>query len=82
MNNPPLQLRVTPSAGADIGECFDHALPIAHTLNVVVIFDFNEVFCGVRPCDVGERDAREIFVRNYQREVVKKHGCKICYANP
>lgn len=82
MNNPPLHLKMEPSPGSDITDCFDHALRLAIQLNVVVTFEFNEVHCGVRPCDYGEPDRREIFVRNFQHELSKTSGCKICYANP
>lgn len=74
-----------PGVGSDIGDCFDSALRIAEQLDVVVIFDFNEVHCGVRPCDAGdeirEMTSKELFLRNYRTEGAKTTGCKICYAN-
>lgn len=80
MSNPPLHLKMEPSPGSDIGDCFDQALQIAHHIRCVVDFDFNEVFCGVRPSD--HEGLREVFVNNYHREMSRKFGCKICYANP
>lgn len=82
MNNPPLSLRLEASPGADIGDCFDHALDLARHLNVVVNFDFNGVECGVRPCDFGAPRAKEVFVGNYHHEIATGSGLKICYANP
>jgi hypothetical protein len=82
MSNPPLSLPMVPSPGADILDCFDQALRIAIQLHAVVTFEFNEVHCGVRPCDYGSPELREIFVRNYHHELAKTTGCKICYANP
>ncbi len=84
-DNPPLHLKMEPSPGSDISDCYDHAAKIVRKVGCVVNFEFNEVFCGVRPADVfGEccEDSHDIFVRNYHRELAKKTGCKICYANP
>lgn len=81
MNIPPLSIHVKASPGFSIYNCFDHACDIVARTGAVVSFDFNEVFCGVRPCDL-RPGAREIFVRNYFHESAKKSGCKICYANP
>jgi hypothetical protein len=79
--NPPLHLKLEPSPGSDIGDCYDHAAQLVKKLGVVVNFDFNEVFCGVRPCDVTGKGRRDRFLQVYQFEVGKKAGCKICYAN-
>lgn len=80
--NPPLSLNMEPSPGSGIEDCFDQALRIARQIDAVVNFEFNEVSCGVRPCDYGEPSLRDIFIRNYHRELSKESGCKICYANP
>lgn len=76
----PLHLNMEPTPGADIADCFDQALDLTRRLDCTVNWSFNEVLCGVRPCD----DAldKEVFLRNYHRELVKTTGCKICYANP
>jgi hypothetical protein len=81
VNNPPLSIRVEPSPGSDLGDCFDHACDIVARTGAIVNFDFNEVHCGVRPCDI-RPGAREIFIRNFWHQATKSHGCKICYANP
>lgn len=83
--NTPLALRLEASPGSDIGDCFDQAALLVSKLRCNVVFDFNEVSCGVRVSDVFDyrvEDSREIFVRNYRREQAKNIGCKICYANP
>ncbi len=83
--NTPLALRLEPSPGSDIGDCFDQAQSLVRRLQCCVVFDFNEVHCGVRPCDVfddGSEHSRDLFIRNFQHELGKKTGCKICYANP
>ncbi|HYB97543.1 MAG TPA: hypothetical protein VEC57_00220 [Candidatus Limnocylindrales bacterium] len=81
-NNPPLHLKLEPSPGAEIGDCYDHAAKIVRKVGCVVNFDFNEVFCGVRPCDIRGKGRRARFIEVYHREMTKKAGCKICYANP
>ncbi len=83
--NTPMALRMEPSPGSDIGDCFDQSVQLVKWLHTCVVFDFNEVHCGVRPCDVFDVTtelSRELFLRNYQHELGKKTGCKICYANP
>lgn len=83
--NTPLALRLEPSPGCDIGDCYDQAARLVKWLHTCVVFDFNEVHCGVRPCDVfddGAGDSRALFIRNFRNELVKTSGYKICYANP
>jgi hypothetical protein len=83
--NTPLAFRLEPSPGSDIGDCYDQAAEIVRRLGSCVVFEFNEVHCGVRPCDVRDwsrEDPRDVFLRNFQRELAKTSGCKICYANP
>jgi len=83
MNDYPLSLKVEGSAGSDIADCFDHALKIAVHVGINVTFDFNGVFCGVRPSDIQQPQSREWFLANFHREL-SKHGktIRICYANP
>lgn len=81
MNNPPLHLKMEPSPGSGIEDCYDQAAGIVRKLGCVVNFDFNEVFCGVRPCDVRSPSSRAIFIANFHHELGKTSGCKICYAN-
>lgn len=69
-----------PSPGSDIMDCYDQACDIVRRLNVVVNFDFNEVRCGVRPCDAADLEAKPRFHSNYHR-ALSATGCKICYAN-
>lgn len=83
--NTPLALRLEPSPGCDIGDCFDQAAKLVRKLRSNVVFEFNEVSCGVRPTDVldfDQAESRELFLRNYHREQAKTTGSKICYANP
>jgi len=75
-NNPPLHLKMEASPGSDIGDCFDHAAKIVRKVGCVVNFDFNEVYCGVRPCDVSGKGRRDRFIANYRHELSKKAGCK------
>lgn len=84
MNNPPLHFKMDASPGADIGDCFDCACAVVRSsgLYAVVNFDFNGVFCGVRPCDVMNPEAKEIFVKRYQSQLGADVTYKICYANP
>lgn len=79
--NPPLSLKLEPSPGSDIMDCYDHAVDIVRRLGVVVTFEFNEVHCGVRPCDAADVEAKPRFHHNYHHELAKTTGCKICYAN-
>lgn len=78
--NPPLSIHVNASPGSDIGDCFEHARSIVAKTGAVVTFHFNEVFCGVRPCDT-EYWCRDVFIRNFRHESAKPTGCKICNAN-
>lgn len=72
-----------PSPGSDIGDCFDHACSIVERLGCVVNFDFNDVYCGVRPCDAEKpRDnTRTLFTLKYHEQLSSKSHYKICYAN-
>ncbi len=81
-DNPPLNLKMEPSPGSEIGDCFDHAARIVRKIDCVVNFDFNGVFCGVRPCDVVDRTRKARFVEVYRNELSKPSGFKICFANP
>lgn len=85
--NSALAFKMEPSAGSHIDRCFDEAVGVVRMTGIVVHFTFNEVFCGVRPCDVCATDdaqlgVKQIFVRNYHREATSKSSHKICYANP
>jgi hypothetical protein len=74
-----------PSPGSHVMDCYDQAAALVRKLGCVVTFEFNEVHCGIRPWDVVSSEAkesRELFERNYQIELVKKTGSKICYPNP
>lgn len=83
-DNPPLHLKMEPSLGSDIGDCYDHAAQIVQKIGCVVNFDFNGVFCGVRPCDINPHldGVRELFVKTYHRAASSQSISKICYANP
>lgn len=80
-NDYPLYLRMEPSLGSDIGDCYDHAAQIVRKLGCVVSFKFNTVLCGVRPCDVRRIGRKARFIEVFHQQLSRKSGCKVCYAN-
>jgi len=78
MNYSPLQLKLTPTPGSSIDDCFDQAMGLSYLFKITVTFDFNGVHCGVRAGDLFKKD---IFLKNFHKECSKDTELKICYAN-
>ena len=75
-------LKLEPSFGFHIENCFDHALRIAVMLDVFVEFEFNEVTCIVRPDDKYEPRAKDWFLTNYDSKLGKQgNAIRLCCAN-